>query len=120
VGLVRIDLSEVHALADDLRKAGDTMPAKAERVVAVGGHQVLARMRANTPVRTGRLKSSESDSESVDIVGLEFEAGPTAEYAAYVELGTSRMAAEPYAGPAFDQELPGIIDSLLDAGSRIL
>jgi hypothetical protein len=69
VGFIRIDLSEVHQLADD---------------------------------------------------GLRFEAGPTADYGEYVELGTSRMAAEPYAGPAFDQELPGIVDAIADAGSRIL
>jgi hypothetical protein len=60
-------------------------------------------MQARTPVDTGNLKSS----ESVDVDGLRFEAGPTADYGEYVELGTSRMAAEPYAGPAFDQELPG-------------
>lgn len=120
MGFVRIDLSEVHALARDLRIAGDTMPLKAERVVEAGGHQVLRRMRANTPVATGYLKSSESESESVDIEGLRFEAGPTADYARYVELGTSRMAPEPYAGPSFDQEVPGIIDALLDAGASIL
>jgi HK97 gp10 family phage protein len=116
VALVSIDLSEVHALARDLRAAGDTITPKAERVVAVGGHRVLATMQARTPVDTGHLKSS----ESVDVAGLRFEAGPTADYGEYVELGTSRMAAEPYAGPAFDQELDGIIDALGDAGSRIL
>jgi hypothetical protein len=69
-------------------------------------------MQARTPVDTGNLKSS----ESVDVAGLRFEAGPTADYGEYVELGTSRMAAEPYAGPAFDQELGGIVDALGDAG----
>jgi HK97 gp10 family phage protein len=116
VGFVRIDLSRIHQLADDLRTAGDTMPAKAARVVEAGGHRVLARMQVNTPVDTGHLKAS----ESVDIEGLKFEAGPTADYGEYVELGTSRMAPEPYAGPAFDQETPGIIDALLDAGASIL
>jgi HK97 gp10 family phage protein len=84
--------------------------------VAAGGHRVLATMQTRTPVDTGFLKSS----ESVDVDGLRFEAGPTADYGEYVELGTSRMAAEPYAGPAFDQELPSIIDALADAGARIL
>jgi HK97 gp10 family phage protein len=115
-GFIRIDLSQVHALARDLRSAGDTIDATARVVVAAGGHRVLATMQTRTPVDTGFLKSS----ESVDVDGLHFEAGPTADYGEYVELGTSRMAAEPYAGPAFDQELPTIIDALADAGARIL
>jgi HK97 gp10 family phage protein len=116
VGFIRIDLSQVHQLADDLRKASDTIEPKARLVVAAGGHRVLATMQTRTPVDTGHLKSS----ETVDVDGLRFEAGPTADYGEYVELGTSRMAAEPYAGPAFDHELPSIIDALADAGSRIL
>jgi HK97 gp10 family phage protein len=116
VGFLRIDVSEVRALARDVRKAGETIDPKARVVVAAGGHKVLARMQVNTPVDTGNLKAS----ESVDIDGLSFEAGPTADYGEYVELGTSRMAAEPYAGPALDQELDGIINATLDAGSRIL
>jgi HK97 gp10 family phage protein len=116
VGFIRIDLSEVHALARDLRAAADTIEPKARVVVAAGGHRVLATMQTRTPVDTGFLKSS----ESVDVDGLRFQAGPTADYGEYVELGTSRMAAEPYAGPAFDQELPSIIDALADAGARIL
>lgn len=111
-----IDVSEVYALARDLKKAPATVRAKAETVVAVGGHRVLARMQVNTPVDTGNLKST----ETVDVDGLRFEVGPTADYGVYVELGTSRMAAEPYAGPSFDQELDGIIDAIGDAGSRIL
>lgn len=115
-GYVRIDLSEVHALARDLNQAADTIHAKVATAVAAGGHRVLARMQVLTPVDTGLLKSS----ESVDVDGLRFEAGPAAEYGGYVELGTSEMSPQPYAGPAFDQELPGIIDAIADAGSRIL
>jgi len=116
VGYIRIDLSQVHQLAADLRQAGDTIEPKARVIVAAGGHRVLAAMQARTPVDTGFLKSS----ESVDVDGLNFEAGPTASYADFVEQGTSRMAPEPYAGPAFDQELPSIVDALADAASRIL
>lgn len=115
-GYVSIDVSEVHALARDIKRAPATVRAKAELAVSAGGHRVLATMQVRTPVDTGNLKAS----ESVDVDGLRFEAGPTADYGEYVELGTSRMAAEPYAGPAFDQELPGIIDAIGDAGSRIL
>jgi HK97 gp10 family phage protein len=113
---ITIDVSEVYALAGDLKRAPAKVRARAETAVAVGGHRVLARMQVNTPVDTGNLKSS----ESVDVDGLRFEVGPTADYGVYVELGTSRMAAEPYAGPAFDQELDGILNAIGEAGSRIL
>lgn len=48
------------------------------------------------PVDTGRLRNSishEADEEAVYI-------GTNVEYAPYVELGTSRMAARPYLRPA--------------------
>lgn len=51
---------------------------------------------------TGKLKGS---------ITLDFEAGgltakvePTAEYAAYVELGTRKMEAQPYLKPAFEEQ----------------
>lgn len=113
---VRIDLSEVHALARDLQRNADEVPAKAERIIAAGGHRVVAVMQTRTPVDTGNLKSS----EGVDIEGLKFEAGPTADYGEYVELGTSRMAAEPYAGPAFDEVEPQIVAAFADLGAQIL
>jgi HK97 gp10 family phage protein len=116
MSFVSIDLSEVHALASDIQRNADQVEPKARTLVAAGGHRTLAVMQAKTPVDTGNLKSS----ESVDIDGLSFEAGPTADYAEYVELGTSRMAAEPYAGPAFDEVEPQIADALGDLGAQIL
>lgn len=81
---------------------------------------------------------------------MSFEVGPTASYAADVEYGTAPhiirpknvggvlvfkignrtvharvvhhpgTRAQPYAGPAFDRNVPGIIDALGDSGEDIL
>lgn len=51
-------------------------------------------------VRTGRLRSSISWALGEDAVGLFADVGTNVEYAAYVELGTSRMPAYPYLRPA--------------------
>jgi hypothetical protein len=119
VGFVRIDLSEVHALADDLRKAGDTIPAKAERDRRRRRPPGARRMRPTrpAPIDTGTW----SPTPSVDIVGLEFEAGPTAEYAIYQSSSArQRMAASRTPAPGSTRSSRGSIDALADAGSRIL
>lgn len=64
------------------------------------------------PVRTGNLKSSiayDSDDEKVII-------GSDVHYASYVELGTSKMAAQPYLRPALQDhtdEYRGILEEHL-------
>ena len=52
------------------------------------------------PVDTGRLRSSITDELAMDDEGLVGRVGTDVEYAPYVELGTSRMAAQPFLRPA--------------------
>lgn len=51
-------------------------------------------------VRTGRLRSSISWALGEDGLGLFVDVGTNVEYAAYVELGTSRARPYPYLRPA--------------------
>lgn len=51
-------------------------------------------------VRTGRLRASISWQLGSDDQGLFAEIGSNVEYAAYVELGTGRMAARPFLRPS--------------------
>lgn len=113
---VRIDASEVHALADDLRQAADTMPGKAQSVVSKVGHDMQATAQAIVPVDTGHLKST----IGTEVMGLSADVFATAEYSSYVELGTSRMAPQPYLGPAFDQHLPDLESALGALGSSAI
>jgi HK97 gp10 family phage protein len=66
------------------------------KVLARAGVRVETKAKQRCPVDTGRLRSSISSqldiSEGVPAVVI----GTDVEYAIYVELGTSRMAARPF------------------------
>lgn len=111
---VRIDASEVHALAHDLNTAGSYVEERAPLAVSKVGHDMQARAQQIVPVDTGYLKST----ISIDVEGLGFDLGPTAEYGEYVELGTSRMNAEPYLSPAYDEYLPHLESALGAIGEQ--
>lgn len=64
--------------------------------------RVERRAKQLAPVDTGRLRSSithETGREGGELVG---RVGTNVDYAPHQELGTSRMAAQPYLRPALD------------------
>jgi len=63
---------------------------------------------ATVPVDTGELH----DSAYMDVGDLKGEVGFDSDHAVYVELGTYKMAAQPYLLPAFEHNLPALIDGL--------
>jgi len=78
-----------------------------------------AAAQALAPVRTGLLRSSVY--AQVDARGggarRVLTLGADAPYAVYVELGTSRMRAQPFLRPAIDQEAPRLTQRLRAAMS---
>ncbi len=73
-----------------------------KRVVRHNGAEMQEKAQRNAPVDTGTLKRSivlEMKDE-----GLTAEVGPTVEYGEYVEFGTRPMEAQPYVGPAFNEQ----------------
>lgn len=131
--LVTIDASEVHDLADDMRRGADQMPRRAELVMAKGGYDMQATAIDNAPYDTGNLAGS----ITLTLQGLSFDLGPTAYYGGFVEEGTDGPYPienafgwgitvmhpgndpEPYLGPAFDQHLPFIERALGAAGAQL-
>ena len=85
-------------LAHELKKRENLDAVKT--VVKMNGAELQAGAQQKAPVDTGTLKRS----IGVEIKdgGLTAEVTPTAEYAAYVELGTRFMAAQPYLEPSFN------------------
>ncbi len=72
------------------------------------------------PVRSGYLQSTIGHEVDREQLIITLFAG--ANYAGFVELGTRRMAAQPYLRPAYDGELPmlqdGIAAAVLNAWAR--
>lgn len=138
MGFVSIDVSQVHELASDILGNASLVPAKAQEIVALAGYSVVADAQTFAPVDTGNLKNS----ISVDVDGLKFEAGPTAEYGEYVEEGAEPHAIpnafgygpdfgteddfhpgnspQPFMGPAFDRHEPRAVKALAQLGEQIL
>lgn len=74
----------------------------AKRIVRQNGAELQARAQRNAPVDTGTLKRSIGLEISGD--GLTAKSAATAEYAPYQEWGTRYMEAQPYMGPAFNDQ----------------
>jgi HK97 gp10 family phage protein len=110
------DFSEIYKLATDLGKAGAKAGFMASAAIAKTAHDIERDAKVAAPVDTGNLRNSISS----DIARLHAEIGPTAAYGIYVEYGTSRMAPQPYLGPAFDRNAPGLEKAIGDIGGRIL
>ena len=63
---------------------------------------------ATVPVDMGEL----NDSEYLEVGDLKAEVGFDSDHAIYPELGTVNMPAQPYLLPAFEHNVPGLIDDL--------
>lgn len=121
-GDFHIDLSELNRLTVDLERAGGQVGAQASAVVRKTALDVEATAKAFAPVDLGALRNSIGH----DITGdgrfgaIEAEIGPTVEYGAYVEFGTSRMAPSAYMGPALDRHSGDFVSALEQLGGDVL
>lgn len=119
-----LDYSETREHVVRMKAAHGGVGAKGARVVRAFTHRVEARAKVYCPVDTGLLRNSiessfEGDGRTGEMVGavtaggggvshvLYSLFGDGINYARYVEYGTSRMAAQPFMTPAFDEEIPG-------------
>lgn len=96
----KVKIVGVEKLQKKLRRNATMEDVK--KVVRHNGAEMQAKAQRNAPIDTTHLRRS---------VGLEMrdngltaEVEPTAEYAAYVELGTRYMKAQPYLKPAFEEQ----------------
>lgn len=72
------------------------LPEQIEQALTAIGLTAESYAKQECPVDTGRLRNSITHAVEGDAVYI----GTNVEYAPYVELGTSRMAARPYLRPA--------------------
>lgn len=76
-------------------------PDRARELVKKAAYELEARAKTEVPVDTGNLRNSIRTSfENGGLTGI---VSTNVEYAAYVEFGTVKMAAQPYMTPAAEQ-----------------
>lgn len=96
-------VSMVQGWADSIRD--EVIPNSLRKA----GEQVIDGAKEVVPVRTGHLR------DSIDIQGEGqnfIEVGADADYAAFVEFGTSRMEAQPYMTPQINRLRGGGFQSI--------
>ena len=90
---------EIRALAADLKAAGERAEALGDQIVRSSAFRIQGAAQDQAPVDTGNLKNSiftrTPGRGRAEVVA-------SANYAIYVELGTSRARAQPFLGPAVD------------------
>lgn len=117
-----VDLGELNKVAVDLSRAAGTVGGAAAAVVRKTALQVEGTAKQFAPVDTGALRNSIGH----DITGdgrfgaVEAEIGPTVEYGAFVEWGTSTQAPQAYMGPALDRHSPDFVAALEQLGGDVL
>lgn len=117
-----IDASEMNKLAVDLMSATGTIGAKATAAFKKTAANIERDGKAFCPVDTGNLRSSISTSVIGDgrFGSIEIEIGPTADYAVFVEEGTSVHAPQAFMGPAADRNLGTLVSALEKVAGEML
>lgn len=108
------DASELRSLAADLGTVPKIAGQLAKVAVKKAAKDIEATAKTLSPVDTGNLRSSitTSDLRSVSQDSPSAEVRASANYATYVELGTSRMATQPFMGPAADKHEPAFAQAM--------
>lgn len=109
------DTGELRKLSASITKAAATTGIRAQMVVRKTARDITADAKQLAPVDTGNLKGSigHSDLRGVGRSGdLVVEIGPTAHYGLFLEIGTSKMAPQPFMGPAANRREPGFLAAM--------
>ena len=76
------------------------LPGNRDKIVKATAFHILGEARKRAPVATGALRDNSEVTDGDGYKNVEFHQ----EYAAYVELGTHKMAAQPFLTPAVEAE----------------
>lgn len=90
---VSVDTSKLDAIIAKL-------PGNRDKIVKAAAFHILGEARKRAPVATGALRDNSEVVNGDGYTNVEFRQ----EYAAYVELGTHKMAAQPFLTPAVEAE----------------
>ena len=102
------DAREIRRLAVSLGAKAAAVRPEVQTILAKTSADIERDAKINAPVDTGALRNSIGR----DLAPGTAVIGPTVNYGAYVELGTSRMRPQPYLGPATDRHEPAFYAAL--------
>lgn len=116
------ETSELLKLAADLGDASNKVGKEVADVVRKHGQALQERTQQLSPVDTGELRGSWTLSTSGDgrSAGMTAEVKSSVRQSFFQEYGTSKMAAQPSAGPALESVAPAYVADMQRAGSEIL
>ena len=102
--MAKVSIVGVEKLAGKLRKNATLQDVK--RVVKHNGTEMESKIQANAEFTKGYQTGTTKRSVHMDIAdgGMTAEAGPSTEYAPYLEHGTRFMDAQPFVKPGFDAQ----------------
>lgn len=109
--------SELRALSADLSSAAAEIRGKASVVVRRSGLAIQNHAAANAPVDTGFHRSAIQMAQEGD---LSVAVTAHAEYAIYLEVGTSRMPPQPVMNPALEAVTPSFVSAIEALGGEVL
>lgn len=112
---ITVDASQVIQLLTRLSQGiASDIPTKAFTAAA---EQMVSGATSIVPVLTGNLRDSISAGQA-SANGVEIVA--EAEYAAYVELGTSKMNAQPYMRPSIPEAINALVNTAIQEIESVL
>ena len=76
------------------------LPGNRDKIIRAAAAHILGEARMRAPIRTGALRNNSQVTDGRGSSTVEFNQ----EYAAYVELGTYKMAVQLYLTPAVEAE----------------
>lgn len=102
-----IDVAEIRRFERDVEVGTETARKQVRNTVRKATFETEAGGKSRAAVLTGFMRNSiTSDFRGSNADVAQGETGPEAEYAPYVEHGTSRQAPQPFMGPAADEVEP--------------
>lgn len=103
--------------AAQLRTWNKQIPGKVALVTGKAVMDTVTGAKAAAPVDTGFLRGSITGDWEVNGTFVSGEARAGAEYAWFVENGTSRMAARPFMGPSFERNSAKWLEAMRRLGA---
>lgn len=110
---------DVTRLARDLSTTSRAALPLARAAVTKTAADITADAQAVAPVDTGDLRRSIGYTVTATDGAVTADVGPTVDYGAYVEFGTSRQSPQPYLTPAFERRTPALDAALTAAANRL-